>query len=87
MTGATNFVTWCSIDPVRRKVDVYPKSISIRIEKSYNERDPHVTCQCILGKDFFNATVHFHHSGSLYQTIPGMSMGWSLFKKPGFISV
>jgi len=87
MTGATNFVTWCSIDPVRRKVDVYPKSISIRIEKSYNERDPHVTCQCILGKDFFNATVHFHHSGSLYQTTPGMSMGRSVFKQPGYRSV
>jgi len=87
MTDTTNFVTWCSIDPVRRKVDVYPKSISIRIEKSYNERDPHVPCQCVLGKDFFNATIHFHHSGSLYQTTPGMSMGRAGFKQPGYRSV
>lgn len=88
MTDASNFVTWCSIDPVRRKVDVYPKSISMRLEKSYKERDTHVPCQCVLGKDFFNATVHFHHSGSLYQTTPGMSMGpraW--LKQPGYRSV
>ena len=87
MTDTTNFVTWCSIDPVCRKVDVYPKSISIRIEKSYNERDPHATDQCVLGKEFFNATVHFHPSGSLYQTTPGMYMGWSGFKQPGYRSV
>lgn len=87
MTDTTNFVTWCSIDPVRRKVDVYPKSISIRIEKSYNERNRDIPTQCVLGKDFFNATVHFHHSGSLYQTTPGMSMGRSGFKQPGYRSV
>ena len=87
MTDTSNFVTWCSIDPVRRKVDVYPKSISMRLEKSYKERNPHVPCQCVLGKDFFNATIHFHHSGSLYQTTPGMSMGRSGFKQPGYRSV
>ena len=87
MTGASNFVTWCSIDPVRRKVDVYPKSISMRLEKSYKERDIHTHSQCVLGKDFFNATVHFHNSGNLYQTTPGMYMGRAGFKQPGYRSV
>ena len=35
----TNCV-WLSVDPVRRKVDFYPKAIAARIQKSYNERDP-----------------------------------------------
>ncbi len=87
MTDTINFVTWCSIDPVRCKVDVYPKSISIRIEKSYNQRNRDSPTQCVLGKDFFNATVHFHPSGSLYQTTPGMYMGRSVFKQPGYRSV
>lgn len=31
-------IAWLSVDPVRRKVDFYPRSIAQRIEKSYNER-------------------------------------------------
>ena len=53
----TEFV-WVSVDPVRRRVDVYPKTITI-IEKSYNERDRYAATACVLGSDFFNATVHF----------------------------
>jgi len=81
------YVSWISIDPVRRKVDVYPKSISIRIEKEYQTRCQYTSSACILGSDFFNATVHFHPSGSQYQTTPGMSMGRCGFKQPGYRSV
>jgi hypothetical protein len=83
----TQFV-WASIDPVRRKVDIYPKPIALRIEKSYNERDRFgLKSTCVLGSDFFNATVHFHPSGTQYQTTPGMSLGRAGFKQPGYRSV
>ena len=78
---------WASVDPVRRKLDIYPKAIALRIEKSYNERDRFGRSTCVLGSDFFNATVHFHYSGSLYQTTPGLSMGRAGFKQPGYRSV
>jgi hypothetical protein len=32
-------IVWASVDPVRCKVDIYPKMIALRIEKSYIERD------------------------------------------------
>ena len=80
-------VCWLSIDPVRRKVDFYPRSIALRIEESYNHRDSMSLSRCILGNDFFNATIHFHQSGSCYQTTPGMSMGRAGFKQPGYRSV
>ena len=83
----TQQICWLSVDPVRRKVDFYPRPISTRIEKSYMERDPWTPSTCILGSDFFNATVHFHPSGSCYQTTPGMSMGRAGFKQPGYRSV
>ena len=80
-------ICWLSVDPVRRKVDFYPKSIATRIEKYYQERDIYTPSTCILGKDFFNATIHFHPSGSCYQTTPGISMGRAGFKQPGYRSV
>jgi len=80
-------VCWLSVDPVRRKIDFYPRAIAARVEKSYNERDPLCPSACVLGSDFFNATVHFHPSGSCYQTTPGMSMGRAGFKQPGYRSV
>lgn len=80
-------VCWLSVDPVRRKVDFYPRAIAVRIEKAYNDRDPFVPSACVLGSDFFNATVHFHPSGSCYQTTPGLSMGRAGFKQPGYRSV
>ena len=83
----SNNVCWVSIDPLRRKVDFYPKIITQRIENSYIERDMHSISTCVLGSDFFNATVHFHQSGIQYQTTPGMSLGRARFKQPGYRSV
>ena len=80
-------ITWLSIDPVRRKVDFYPKAIAARIEKCYKDSDRWVPTACVLGKDFFNATITFHPSGSCYQTTPGLSMGRTGFKQPGYRSV
>lgn len=80
-------VCWVSIDPVHRNVDFYPRAIVARIEKSYEERDRCVPSACVLGKDFFNATIHFHISGCCYQTTPGMSLGRAGFKQPGYRSV
>ena len=80
-------VIWLSIDPVKRKIDYYPKIISQKIEKYYTERDINSNSTCILGKDFFNATINFHTSGICYQTTPGMSMGRAGFKQPGYRSV
>lgn len=82
-----NHCVWLSVDPVRRKVDFYPRPIATRIEKAFQERDMYVPNQIVLGKDFFNATIHFHTSGSCYQTTPGMSMGRAGFKQPGYRSV
>jgi len=84
---APSLVAWLSVDPVRRKLDFYPKAIAAKIEKSYQDRDPWNPSACVLGSDFFNATVHFHPSGSCYQTTPGMSMGRAGFKQPGYRSV
>ena len=57
-------VCWASFDPVRRKVDIYPGPIASRIEKAYGERDIYAPGSCVLGSDFFNATVNFHPNGS-----------------------
>ena len=83
----TNHCVWLSIDPVRRKIDFYPKPIATRIEKAFQERDIYVPNKIVIGKDFFNATIHFHISGSCYQTTPGMSMERGGFKQPGYRSV
>ena len=83
----SNNVCWVSVDPVRRKVDFYSNLIAQRIEKSYIERDMHSISNCVLGSDFFNATIYFHPSGTCYQTTPGMSMGRAGFKQPGYRSV
>ena len=81
-------IVWLSVDPVRRKIDFYPKSIAQRIEKAFSERERYSHGICVLGKDFFDATIHFHPNGSLYQTTPGVSMGYrGGFKQPGYRSV
>lgn len=80
-------ICWLSIDPVRGRVDLYPKNMAARIEKSYSERERSSPQTCILGQDFFNATIHIHPSGSFYQTTPGMSLGRAGFKPAGFRSV
>ena len=81
------YVYWISIDPIRRKIDPYPKYISQKLEKEYNNRYLHNTTSCELGKDFFGATVHFHYNGNLYQTTQGFSMGRGNIKQPGYRSV
>jgi hypothetical protein len=80
-------VAWLSIDPVRRKIDFYPKAIAARVEKAYQDRDPWSPSTCVLGSDFFNSTVHFHPSGTLYQTTPEMAIGSRGFKPKGYRSV
>ena len=81
------YAVWLSVDPVRRKVDFYPKTIALRIQKAYNERNLLMPSECVLGKDFFNSTIHFHPGGGTYQTTPGISMGRAGFKQPGYRSV
>lgn len=80
-------VYWISIDPVRRKIDPYSKSNALVIEKAYLERDQLNNSEKCLGQNCFNATIHFHHSGSCYQTTPGFSMGRAGFKQHGHRSV
>ena len=84
-------IVWLSVDPVRRKVDFYPKLIAERIEKSFNEQYDSikigVSTTCRLGADFFNSTIHFKKDGNCYQTTPGFSMGRAGFKQPGYRSV
>ena len=76
-------VYWVSIDPVRRKIDPYSKVNALTIEKAYREN----LDEKFLGKNCFNATIHFHYSGSCYQTTPGFSMGRAGYKQPGYRSV
>lgn len=80
-------VYWVSIDPIRRKLDVYSKVNALKIEKAYLERNIYDNSKIDLGNNCFNATIHFHYSGSCYQTTPGFSMGRAGFKKPGYRSV
>ena len=90
-----NKVVWASLDPVRNNIDFYPKTIAARIEKEY--RNYILSARrgnnfCILGSDFFNATVYFPPAArwpyqKFYQTTPGMSLGRAGFKQPGYRSV
>ena len=81
------YCVWLSVDPVGRKIDYYPRSIALKIEKYYKERDIYNTSTCPLDKDFFNATIHFHPLGLNYQTTPGIYLGRAGFKQPGYRSV
>lgn len=78
---------WLSVDPVRRKVDFYPKSIAKKIEEEYIKSRNMFPNTCVLGEDFFNATIHFYSMDIFYQTTPGMSFGRAGFKQPGYRSV
>ena len=82
-----NKYVWLSLDPVRCKIDFYPKSIANKIEKNYNNTEDNFQDYCVLGSNFFNATIHFHRKEYLYQTTPGMSLGRAGFKPPGYRSV
>lgn len=85
-------IVWLSVDPVRNKVDYYPKHISEKIEKDLIENTNCITrgikSSCILGRDFFYATIHCNNNNNIfYQTTPGLSMGRAGFKVPGYRSV
>lgn len=81
-------VGWLSLDPVRQKIDFYPKLIASRIESAYSSwlLSGEAEGQVVLGCDFFNATIHFS-SQRLYQTTPGIHMGRQLQKVPGYRTV
>ena len=83
----TSNVVWISLDPVRRKVDFYPKAISGRIEFDYQKRNIYSSTKCDLGSDFFNATIHFHPNGVCCQTTKGLNLTRNGLKKPGYRSV
>jgi hypothetical protein len=75
-------VVWLSLDPVRCKLDFYPRVIAERIEAAYSSAAE----QLVLGADFFNATVHFQN-GTAFQTTPGQHFGRGGFKQPGYRTV
>lgn len=75
-------VVWLSLDPVRCKLDFYPRVIAERVEAAFAASEQ----QCVLGADFFNATVHFQ-DGSCFQTTPGQHFGRGGFKQPGYRTV
>lgn len=84
-------IVWLSVDPVRCKVDFYPKELAKRIEKVY--QDYYIlknsnNSQCILGKDFFNAIINLEFRDTFNQTTPGASYGpRGGYKQPGYRSV
>ena len=77
-------VVWLSLDPVQKKIDFYPRIIATKIEKELIEKKNKT---CVLGKDFFNATIHYDKSSNFYQTTIGFSQGRYGFKQPGYRSV
>ncbi len=84
-------IVWLSVDPVRCKVDFYPKEIAKRIEKVY--QDYYIlkntnNSQCVLGKDFFNATINLQFRDTFNQITSGAYYGpRGGYKQPGYRSV
>ena len=84
-------IVWLSLDPVRRKVDFYPKEIAKRIEKVYqhyyvlqNSNNSH----CVLGKHFFNLIINLEFRDTFNQTTPSAYYGpRGGYKQPGYRSV
>lgn len=75
-------VVWLSLDPVKSQIDFYPKSFAEAIEMTFSKKLE----KCVLGPDFFNATVHVDNHEHLYQTTPGQFFGRT-FKQPGYRTV
>ncbi len=77
---------WASIDPIRKKVDIYPRWVSNKIEEQINimkyEKDPYKTIH--LGSDFYNATLHLKPNEYYYQTTPGCYGIRGVGKEPGY---
>jgi len=80
--GGAQQVAWLSLDPVRSKLDFYPRVVAERVEAARLAGEE----QCVLGADFFNATVHFQN-GMVFQTTPGQHFGRGGFKQPGYRTV
>lgn len=85
-------IIWLSVDPLRHKIDYYPKYIAEKIEKNLIEKknciSKNINSLCVLGSDFFNATIHYNSNSNIfYQTTSGFSLGRAGFKQPGYRSV
>jgi len=67
---------WTSVDPIHKKVDVYPGWVTNKIEEKFrnyqNSSNEHI--QIPLGSKFFNATINFKN-GNYYQTTPSINSG------------
>ena len=80
---------WATIDPIRCKVDVYPKWVALKIEEKYKllQENRLVDQTVPLGSAFFDATIHLSN-GEYYQTTPGIGMGpRGGGKPPGFRNI
>jgi len=77
---------WASIDPIKKKVDIYPKWVSLRIEEKYKKLQSNITSHYTinLGSQFYNATIHLKHN-NYYQTTLGFNGGHrGNNKQPGY---
>lgn len=86
----TRKLVWLSLDPVRNKIDFYPKVFAEQIERSFAEwsaSSEDSVGECELGLDYYNATLHFHPRGMIYQTTPSVCLGRVGFKPAGYRSV
>ena len=77
----TNDVIWLSLDPVHCRIDFYPSIFAQKIETAFANKQE----KCVLGTDFFNATVHIGDA-EMYQTTPGVYLARN-FKQPGYRTV
>lgn len=83
-----NKYIWLSLDPVEAKIDIYPKQIGLKIEEKYKE-SIYNNCDtlCILGNDFFNATIHLPIYTKFYQTTPAIFKNRNCIKVQGYRNV
>lgn len=72
-------IVWLSLDPVRGSIDYYPRVFARKLEEAYQRGDD----ACVLGQDFFNATIHF---AEMFQTTPGQHFARN-YKVPGYRTV
>lgn len=75
-----------SVDPTRGTIDVYPKRFCKAINDAINESRGNSKGEVYLGRQFFDATVHWNHlegvrwngdGPKLYQTTPGGNIAGS----------
>lgn len=81
-------VCWISLAPIIYNIDFYPKLIAEIIEHEYSNKNPNLSSTIPLGSDFFDATIHLHKTGIMYQTTPPRWIkNESKFKRSGYRSV